>query len=137
MVANAIRAVTLALLIPTADALRLAGVRHAPAAAARLSRAGAPRANLFDDLGKIAEYNKKFFSTAIAGMTDSRTARASHILFGFEKYGAEAAEKAALCKDALIAGEISFEDAAKEFSSCPSAARGGDLGTFKRGAMVP
>lgn len=25
----------------------------------------------------------------------------------------------------------------QEFSTCPSAAKGGDLGTFKRGAMVP
>lgn len=32
---------------------------------------------------------------------------------------------------------ISFEDAAKEFSSCPSNAQGGSLGRFSRGQMVP
>ena len=31
---------------------------------------------------------------------------------------------------------MSFEDAAKAFSSCPSAAQGGDLGSFTRGQMV-
>ncbi len=30
-----------------------------------------------------------------------------------------------------------FEDLARDFSICPSAARGGDLGEFPRGRMVP
>ena len=82
--------------------------------------------------------NKKYFSTAAAGLFDSRTARASHILFGYAKYPSEeGVAKAADLKAAIESGEITFEDAAKEFSTCPSAARGGDLGTFKRGAMVP
>ena len=33
--------------------------------------------------------------------------------------------------------EISFEDAAKQFSKCPSAERGGNLGDFGKGQMVP
>jgi len=98
----------------------------------------APQANLFESLSKIVDYNKKYFSTALAGMTDDRTARASHVLFGFAKYPAEDGEsRAAGLKARIASGEISFADAAKEFSTCPSAARGGDLGTFKRGAMVP
>ncbi len=32
---------------------------------------------------------------------------------------------------------ISFEDLAREFSTCPSNEEGGDLGEFGRGAMVP
>lgn len=32
---------------------------------------------------------------------------------------------------------MSFEEAAREFSSCPSNAQGGDLGKFNRGQMVP
>ena len=34
-------------------------------------------------------------------------------------------------------GKISFEDAARENSSCPSGANGGSLGEFTRGQMVP
>ena len=30
-----------------------------------------------------------------------------------------------------------FEDLAKDFSICPSASRGGDLGEFSKGQMVP
>ena len=34
-------------------------------------------------------------------------------------------------------GEISFEEAAGQFSTCPSGQQGGDLGEFGRGMMVP
>ena len=98
-------------------------------------RAAVPQANLFESLGKIADYNKKYFGTAIAGMLDSRTARANHVLFGFGKY-ADGEAQAAKLKGAIESGAITFADAAKEFSTCPSAAKGGDLGTFKRGMMV-
>ena len=112
----------------------LSGAAPRPHAAAR--RASAPVANLFENLGKIAEYNKKYISTAMSSMFDDRTAKASHILFSFEKYEDGAAQAASL-KSKIEAGELSFADAAKEYSTCPSAARGGDLGTFKKGAMVP
>ena len=36
-----------------------------------------------------------------------------------------------------IENGVSFEDAAKENSSCPSSAKGGDLGQFGPGQMVP
>lgn len=100
------------------------------------SRCATPVAGLFEDFGKIVEYNSKFLKTAVAGMTDSRTARASHILFGFAKYE-NGDSMAAEVKSSIESGEVSFADAAAKFSTCPSAQRGGDLGTFKRGAMVP
>ena len=38
---------------------------------------------------------------------------------------------------AEIENGLSFEDAAKAHSSCPSSAQGGDLGKFGPGQMVP
>ncbi len=54
---------------------------------------------------------------------------ASHILV-------ESEEKA-MAVLAEIEGGKSFEDAAKEYSSCPSKENGGNLGDFGRGQMVP
>ena len=98
------------------------------------SRCATPVAGLFEDFGKIVEYNSKFLKTAVAGMTDSRTARASHILFGFAKYE-NGDSMAAEVKSSIESGEVSFADAAAKFSTCPSAQRGGDLGKFPRGKM--
>ena len=64
--------------------------------------------------------------------------------FDFLAFGQAAAKhilladggKANYIKGQIEAGDISFEDAAKEFSTCPSAAKGGDLGAFPQGAMV-
>lgn len=57
------------------------------------------------------------------------TVRAKHILTDTE-------EKCAEILEAIEKNEKSFEDAAKEFSTCPSGAKGGDLGAFGRGQMV-
>lgn len=56
-------------------------------------------------------------------------AAASHILL---KDGG----KANYIKQQIEDGKMSFTAAAKEFSTCPSASKGGDLGAFARGAMV-
>lgn len=45
-------------------------------------------------------------------------------------------EKAQELKTKIDNNEITFEDAAKQFSSCPSGQQGGDLGYFPRGVMV-
>ena len=58
------------------------------------------------------------------------TVNASHILVDSEERATEILAK-------INAGEISFEDAAREYSSCPSKANGGSLGDFGRGQMVP
>ena len=58
------------------------------------------------------------------------TVNASHILVDTE-------EKALQILAEIKSGEISFEDAARNNSSCPSGGRGGNLGDFGRGQMVP
>jgi len=55
--------------------------------------------------------------------------RASHILV-------QTKEQAEKVREEILAGK-SFEEAAKEYSLCPSGKQGGDLGYFGRGAMVP
>ena len=55
---------------------------------------------------------------------------ASHILVDSEEKALEILAK-------INAGDLTFEDAAKEYSSCPSKANGGNLGDFGKGQMVP
>lgn len=55
--------------------------------------------------------------------------KASHILVATE------AEADKILQD-IRDEKMSFEDAAKKFSKCPSGAHGGDLGHFGRGMMV-
>ncbi len=65
--------------------------------------------------------------TSFAG---GETVNASHILVATEEQAKELLAK-------INAGEISFEDCAKENSTCPSGQMGGSLGDFTRGQMVP
>lgn len=58
----------------------------------------------------------------------SNEIKASHILV-------ETEEEAIALKEEILSGKA-FEDVAAEHSSCPSGARGGDLGFFGRGQMV-
>lgn len=69
------------------------------------------------------ENNKAQFSTG-------ETVNASHILVDSE-------DKAKEIYEEIASGKKSFEDAAKEYSSCPSKEAGGSLGDFARGQMVP
>ena len=55
--------------------------------------------------------------------------RAAHILVKSQQEAAELKAK-------IQKGEMKFEDAAAQYSECPSGARGGDLGYFGRGMMV-
>ena len=73
---------------------------------------------------------KKFFDENPEQFAGQPTVSASHILVDSE-------EKAVEVLTAINNGEISFEDAAKAYSSCPSSAQGGSLGEFGRGQMVP
>ena len=75
-----------------------------------------------DECRAYYEKNKDQFKTG-------PKAKASHILTDTE-------EESLSILDKIKDGRISFEDAARESSTCPSGAKGGDLGTFGRGQMV-
>ena len=80
---------------------------------------------------KLTEEEKKaFFDAQKQNFSKPETASAKHILVDTE-------EKANEILGKINNGEVSFEDAAKEHSSCPSKDAGGDLGTFGKGQMVP
>ena len=55
--------------------------------------------------------------------------RASHILVNSQ-------DQALRIKSDIENGDITFEDAAKKYSLCPSGQNGGDLGYFGKGMMV-
>ena len=75
---------------------------------------------------QVLEYylvNKEHFGTPA-------TVSAKHIL-------TEKEEDCENIKNVVENGIKTFEEAAKQFSTCPSNERGGDLGEFSRGQMVP
>ena len=75
------------------------------------------------ELERFYEENKERFRTG-------ETVSASHILVDSE-------EKIGEIRAAIASGEMTFAEAAKKFSSCPSGQSGGALGTFGHGQMVP
>ena len=73
---------------------------------------------------------KRFYDENPDQFKGEETVTASHILVDTE-------EKANEIRQQLESGKITFEDAAKQYSTCPSAQNGGSLGEFGRGQMVP
>lgn len=69
------------------------------------------------------EENKEAFN-------DKPSVSAKHILVDNEELALD-------IKNQIATGEKSFEQAAMEYSSCPSKEQGGNLGVFSRGMMVP
>lgn len=70
--------------------------------------------------------------------------RASHILLmyaGSQRSSATRSKAEAQAQIAALAEQVAqgaeFSVIAKQYSDCPSKGRGGDLGSFPRGAMVP
>jgi len=57
-------------------------------------------------------------------------AKASHILL-------DDGGRARFIMGQIEKGDMSFEAAAREYSTCPSSAKGGNLGLFGPGQMVP
>ena len=73
---------------------------------------------------------KKYYDDNTDKFTKGESVNASHILVDSEDAALEILAK-------INAGDISFEDAAREYSSCPSKDNGGNLGEFTKGQMVP
>lgn len=86
------------------------------------------------DVLKTAEVSeeemKEYYDANQAQYKKGATVSAKHILVAAE-------EKCNEILAAITSGEKVFEQAAQEFSTCPSGQRGGDLGTFGKGQMVP
>ena len=76
------------------------------------------------------EEAKQYFDEHPEQFAGQETVSASHILVDSEDKALELLSK-------IRAGEITFEDAAAEHSSCPSGRNGGTLGEFGHGQMVP
>jgi peptidyl-prolyl cis-trans isomerase C len=72
---------------------------------------------------------KNYYEENMSTYIQEEAVRAKHILVN-------TLDEAKEIKEKINAG-LSFEEAAKQFSNCPSNAEGGDLGTFTRGRMVP
>ena len=73
---------------------------------------------------------KSYYEANGEKLSGGPTVNAGHILVDSEERANE------ILAD-IKSGKVSFEDAAKEFSSCPSGQNGGSLGEFGRGQMVP
>lgn len=73
------------------------------------------------------------------------TVNASHILVAYEgaerstatRSRSEALELLQRIETSIRSDSLTFEEAAIQYSDCPSGASGGNLGSFGRGAMVP
>lgn len=73
---------------------------------------------------------KEYYEKNKENLVEGEKVGASHILVDSEEKAKELLEK-------INNKEISFEDAARAESSCPSSENGGNLGEFTRGQMVP
>ena len=73
---------------------------------------------------------KKFYEDNKDKMLNPEMVNASHILVDSE-------EKAKELLEEINSGKITFEEAAKANSTCPSSQNGGNLGQFGKGQMVP
>lgn len=72
---------------------------------------------------------KKFYEENPDLFEAKKEVRAKHILVETEASANDIAKE--------IADGLSFEEAAKKYSTCPSKEQGGDLGYFSKGQMVP
>lgn len=85
--------------------------------------------NLINSAAVTHEELEEYYNANKDRFVSQGKVQASHILVDSQELADEAKSK-------LADGE-SFEALAKEYSSCPSKDRGGDLGMFQQGQMVP
>lgn len=82
-----------------------------------------------------------FMAENKARLVMPESVRASHILVKFDEKDDDAAKTAKRQKIDKVREDLvqggSFDELAAKNSDCPSKQRGGDLGTFRRGQMVP
>jgi peptidyl-prolyl cis-trans isomerase C len=92
------------------------------------------KARMTDDMvRRYYDENKEFF--------DGVAVRASHIVFRLATDAPAAERQAARDKllavrQEIVSGKIDFAEAAKKYSQCPTAPRGGDLDYFPRKGML-
>ena len=80
---------------------------------------------------KVTEEDiKKYYEENMEQFVTGESVNASHILVSSEEEALDVLAK-------INSGEMTFEAAAQEYSSCPSKDAGGNLGDFGRGQMVP
>ncbi len=84
---------------------------------------------LFMALAIIFTGMSSFANSFLNPNLDVREVRSSHILV-------KTRPEAVKIKKQIENGEITFEEAAREYSLCPSGQNGGDLGFFTRQQMV-
>ncbi|MBU3183187.1 peptidylprolyl isomerase [Clostridium psychrophilum] len=85
--------------------------------------------NILANINITEEEIKKYYEDNSGIFKSEETASAKHILV-------DTLEQIKKIKVEITNG-MSFEEAAKKYSKCPSSAQGGNLGEFTRGKMVP
>ncbi len=85
---------------------------------------------VLSDITASEEECKNFYEANQNQFQKGATVSAKHILVDTEERAAEILAE-------INAGEKTFEAAAMQFSTCPSGQKGGDLGAFGKGQMVP
>ncbi len=92
----------------------------------------------FADPDSVTEAElRSAYEQELARFQGEEERQASHILFELDGSDADVREQAEAVRERILAGELSFADAAAEYSADPgSATAGGDLGFNGRGVFV-
>ena len=94
------------------------------------SRPSAGRTNTALSMGLMDALNKAFSNSEYGPPPEAVRATARHILVPTK-------EEAQVVMKMVTTGESTFEECARDYSTCPSSAQGGSLGSFGPGKMVP